>query len=183
MTPEEEKRAKAAADKRAYRLRKKQEDLARQAPKEEQARLFNEQFRNLSPEEIEARKRDERARMQDFRRIAEATPNPLSKEQQAQAIQQILDANPELEEAFRKAQGNATIRPFPPNVLYQDNHKENPQAILADAEERRRRVELIMSVYQKDAANTNALLWHLIENLILMRLELTDLIGGLYRGK
>ena len=175
---DEERRAKAAADKRAYRLRKKQEDLARQAPKEEQERLFNEQFRNLSPEEIEARKREDRARMQDFRRIAEATPNPLSKEQKEQAIQQILEAHPELEEAFRKAKGNSTIRPFPPGVLYQDNHKENAQAIVEAAEERRRRVELIMSMYKKDAANMNALLWHLIENLILLRLELTDMIGG-----
>lgn len=133
MTDEEQKRADAAAKKRAYRLRKKQEDLARQAPPEELTTMFNEQARNLSPE---------------------------------------------LEEAFRKAQGNSTIRPFPTGVLYQDNHKDNAQAIVEDAEERRRRVELIMSMYQRDAANTNALLWHLIENLILLRLELTDMIGG-----
>ena len=89
MTPEEEKRAKAAANKRAYLLRKKHEDLARQAPKEEQERLFNEQFRNLSPEEMQARIMEDQASMQDYRRIAQATPNPLSKEQQEQAIQQL----------------------------------------------------------------------------------------------
>lgn len=171
MTPDEERRAKAAENKRAYRLRKKQENLARQAPKEEQERLFYEQFRNLTPEELEAVKRDEQARMQDFSRIAQATPNPLSKEQQEQAVQQ-------LEEAFRKAQGNSEIRPFPPGVLYQD-HREQAQAVIADAEERQRRVELIMSQYQKDACNTNALLWHLLETFTLMRLELTDLIGSL----
>lgn len=177
MTPEEEKRAKAAAKKRAYRQRKR-EELARQAPPEELKTMFNEQFRNLTPEELEAIKRDEQARMQDFRRIAQATPNPLSKEQQEQAIQQILKAHPELEEQFRKAQGNSEIRPFPPGVLYQD-HREQAQAILADAEERQRRVQLIMSQYQKDACNTNALLWHLLETFTLMRLELTDLIGSL----
>lgn len=171
MTPDEERRAKAAENKRAYRLRKKQENLARQAPKEEQERLFYEQFRNLTPEEIEAIKRDEQARMQDFRRIAQATPNPLSKEQQEQAVQQI-------EEQFRKAKGNSEIRPFPSGVLYQDR-REQTQAIIADAEERQRRVELIMSQYQKDACNTNALLWHLLETFTLMRLELTDLIGSL----
>lgn len=116
--------------------------------------------------------------MQDFSRIAQATPNPLSKEQQEQAVQQILKAYPELEEQFRKAQGNSEIRPFPPGVLYQD-HREQAQAILADAEERQRRVQLIMSQYQKDACNTNALLWHLLETFTLMRLELTDLIGSL----
>ena len=185
---DEQRRADAAAKKRAYRQRKR-EELARQAPKEEQERLFNEQFRNLTPEEIEARKRDDQARMQDFRRIAQATPNPLSKEQQEQAIRAILDANPaiivtdksnlhELEEQFRKAKGNSEIRPFPPGVLYQDR-REQTQAIIADAEERHRRVELIMSNYQKDAANTNALLWHILETFTLMRLELIDLIGSL----
>lgn len=178
MTPDEERRAKAAENKRAYRLRKKQENLARQAPKEEQERLFNEQFRNLSPEEIQARQREDQARMQDFSRIAQATPNPLSKEQQEQAVQQILKAHPELEEQFRKAQGNSEIRPFPPGVLYQDR-REQAQAVIADAEERQRRVQLIMSQYQKDACNTNALLWHLLETFTLMRLELTDLIGSL----
>lgn len=133
MTPDEEKRAKAAANKRAYRLRKKQEDLARQAPNEQLTTMFNEQARNIAPE---------------------------------------------LEEQFRKAQGNSEIRPFPPGVLYQD-HREQAQAVIADAEERHRRVELIMSQYQKDACNTNALLWHLLETFTLMRLELTDLIGSL----
>ena len=50
MTPEEEKRAKAAANKRAYRLRKRQEDLARQAPTEQLKTMFNEQARNIAPE-------------------------------------------------------------------------------------------------------------------------------------
>jgi len=129
---EEQKRADAAAKKRAYRQRKR-EELARQAPPEELKTMFNEQARNVTPE---------------------------------------------LEEQFRKAQGNSEIRPFPPGVLYQD-HREQAQAVIADAEERSRRVQLIMSQYQKDACNTNALLWHLLETFTLMRLELTDLIGSL----
>lgn len=137
MTPEEEKRAKAAANKRAYRQRKR-EELAQQASPEELTTMFNEQARNIAPE---------------------------------------------LEEAFRNAEGISTIRPFPPGVLYQDNHKDNAQAIVEAAEERRRRVELIMSMYERDSANTNKLLWHLIENIILMRLELTDMIGDLRNGK
>ena len=129
---DEQRRADAAAKKRAYRQRKR-EELARQAPKEELKTMFNEQARNIAPE---------------------------------------------LEEQFRKAQGNPEIRPLPPGVLYQD-HREQAQAVIADAEERHRRVQLIMSQYQKDACNTNALLWHLLETFTLMRLELTDLIGSL----
>ena len=157
MTPEEEKRAKAAAKKRAYRLRKKQEDLARQAPKEEQERLFYEQFRNPTPEEIEAIKRDEQARMQDFRRIAQATPNPLSKEQKEQALQQILAEHPELEEQLRKAQGNSEIRPLHPLA--------DEPALLADT---------ILNSYSKDFCNTNALLKHILAHRIRIEITLQD---------
>ena len=72
---------------------------------------------------------------------------------------------------------------IPPGVLYQENHKDNAQAILAEAEERGRRLELIMSMYKKDAANANNLLWHILETLTLLRLEIVDLIGGLSNGK
>lgn len=153
MTPEEERRAKAAENKRAYRLRKKQENLARQAPKEEQERLFNEQFRNLSPEEIQARQREDQARMQDFSRIAQATPNPLSKEQQEQAVQQI-------EEQFRKAQGNSEIRPHGPTHPLVDE-----PALLADT---------ILNGYAKDFCNTNALLKHILAHLIRIEITLQD---------
>lgn len=157
MTPEEEKRAKAAANKRAYRLRKKQEDLARQAPKEQQERLFNQQFRNLSPEEIQARQREDQARMQDYRRIAQATPNPLSKEQQEQAIQQIINAHPDLVEAFRKAQENSEICPMHPLA--------GEPALLADT---------ILNSYSKDFCNTNALLKHILAHLIRVEITLQD---------
>lgn len=182
MTPDEERRAKAAENKRAYRLRKKQENLARQAPKEEQERLFNEQSRNLSPEEIQARIRDDQARMQDFSRIAQATPNPLSKEQQEQAVRSIVEANPliftdkdnlhELERQFQ----DASMREPQPII---PSPREKAEALMSEIEDRHKRVELIMSQYQKDACNTNALLWHLLETFTLMRLELTDLIGSL----
>lgn len=153
---EEQRRADAAAKKRAYRQRKR-EELARQAPKEEQERLFYEQFRNLTPEELEAVKRDEQARMQDFRRIAQATPNPLSKEQQEQAVQQILKAHPELEEQFRKAQGNSEIRPLHPLA--------DEPALLADS---------ILNGYSKDFCNTNALLKHILAHLIRIEITLQD---------
>lgn len=166
---DEQRRADAAAKKRAYRQRKR-EELARQAPKEEQERLFNEQFRNLTPEEIEARKREDQARMQDFRRIAQATPNPLSKEQQEQAVRALLEANPaiivtdksnlhELEEQFRKAKGNSEIRPFPTHPLADE------PALLADT---------ILNSYSKDFCNTNALLKHILAHLIRIEITLQD---------
>lgn len=178
---DEQRRADAAAKKRAYRQRKR-EELARQTPKEEQERLFNEQFRNLTPEEIQARKREDQARMQDFRRIAQATPNPLSKEQQEQAVRSIVEANPliftdkdnlhELERQFQ----DASMREPQPII---PSPREKAEALMSEIEDRHKRVELIMSQYQKDAANTNALLWHILETFTLMRLELIDLIGSM----
>lgn len=146
---DEQRRADAAAKKRAYRQRKR-EELARQAPPEELKTMFNEQSRNLTPEEIQARQREEQARMQDFRRIAQATPNPLSKEQQEQAVQQI-------EEAFRKAEGNSEIRPTHPLA--------DEPALLADA---------ILNSYSKDFCNTNALLKHILAHLIRIEITLQD---------
>ena len=182
MTPDEQKRADAAAKKRAYRLRKK-EELARQAPPEELTTMFNEQYRNLSPEEVQARIREDQARMQDFRRIAQATPNPLSKEQQIQAVQQILDAHPELEEQWKNAEGSihpipgSDGRAIPPGMPYQD-HCEQAQAIVSDAEERHRRVELIMSNHNRIRSNPSELMWEILKLLNLMRMEMVDLLGG-----
>lgn len=135
---DEEKRAKAAANKRAYRQRKKQEELAHQAPKEELTALFNAQARNIAPE---------------------------------------------LEKQWISAKGDSQIRPFPPGVLYQDNHKDELADMLAASEERGRRTALIMSMYERDAASTNKLLWHILETLTRMRLEIVDLVGGLRNGK
>ena len=103
-------------------------------------------------------------------------------EQREQMASQIAQANgiiitekeniPDLEKQFKDA---AMREPQP--IL--PTPRDRAKAILAEAEERHRRVELIMSQYQKDACNTNALLWHLLETFTLMRLELTDLIGSL----
>ena len=112
MTPDEERRAKAAENKRAYRLRKKQENLARQAPKEELKTMFNEQARNIAPE---------------------------------------------LEEQFRKAQGNPEIRPTHPLA--------DEPALLADT---------ILNSYAKDFCNTNALLTHILAHLIRIEITLQD---------
>lgn len=233
MTPDEEQRRIAAERKRAYRLRKKNEELARQAPKEEQERLFNEQCRNLSPEEIQARIRDDQARMQDSRRIGQATFKPLSKEQQVQAVQQILDSHPELEEQWRNAKADSRIYPMPdtdgraispiyplpdsdgralpPNMPYQgkkgyhdivhealvesvesatpnfrkppesvsyDDHREQAQAVISEAEERSRRLDLIMANHNRIRSNPSELMWEILKLLNLMRMEMVDLLGG-----
>lgn len=103
-------------------------------------------------------------------------------EQREQMASQIAQANgiiitekdniTDLEKQFKDA---AMREPQP--IL--PTPRDRAKAILAEAEERQSRVELIMSQYQKDACNTNALLWHLLETFTLMRLELTDLIGSL----
>lgn len=216
MTPDEQKRADAAAKKRAYRQRKR-EELARQANPEELTTMFNEQYRNLTPEEIQARIRDDQARMQDSRRIAQATPNPLSKEQQVQAVQQILDSHPELEEQWRNAKSDSRIYPMPdtdgralppdnqgkkgyhdivhealvesvesatpnfrkpPESVSYDDHKDIAQAVISEAEERSRRLDLIMANHNRIRSNPSELMWEILKLLNLMRMELTDLIGN-----
>ena len=105
-----------------------------------------------------------------------------TEEQREKMASQIAQANgivitekdniQDLERRFQEASRRAPSRIIPTS-------REQAQAVIADAEERSRRVQLIMSQYQKDACNQNALLWHLLETLTLMRLELTDLIGSL----
>ena len=101
-----------------------------------------------------ARKREAYAR----RKAAQAVSNSLPKQSQQEP------ANP------------ASI---PPGVLYQGSHKDELSDILAASEERGRRTKLIMSMYERDASNMNKLLWHILETLTLMRLELTDMVGGI----
>jgi hypothetical protein len=131
----------------------------------------------MTPEERRAkdaaRKREAYAR----RKKAQATPNPLSKEQQEQAIKQILDANPELEEQFRKAEGNSEIRPFPPGVLYQDS-REKAEAILADSTARAEYVNMLFAKFER-CTNIPQLLQAILREQITLRVTLTDLIGGL----
>lgn len=127
MTDEEQRRI-AAERKRAYRQRKRSEELARQAPPEELTTMFNAQAHNIAPE---------------------------------------------LEEQWRNAESDSHLCPMP-----EQDHREQAQAIISEAEERHRRVELIMANYEKDAAHGNALLWHILETLTLMRIEMVDLLGG-----
>jgi hypothetical protein len=123
-----------------------------------------------------ARKREAYAR----RKKAQATPNPLSKEQQEQAIKQILDANPELEEQFRKAEGNSEICPFPPGVLYQDS-REKAEAILADSTARFEYVNHLFSKYEKNT-NIPQLLQGIIREQIETRVVLIDLLAEILKG-
>lgn len=110
MTPEEQRRI-AAERKRNYRLRKKNEELARQAPKEVQERLFNEQAHNIAPE-------------------------------------------------------------------LEEDHREQAGAVLSEAEERSRRLDLIMANHNRIRSNPSELMWEILKLLNLMRMELTDLIGN-----
>lgn len=56
---------------------------------------------------------------------------------------------------------------------------DRAQAAYSEIEERSRRVELTMSSYKHDAANANAILWHILHTLTEIRVEFTDLIGSL----
>lgn len=186
MSTPEEKRAEAAQKKREYRQRKKQEELARQAPnsvleeianeqgrqapQSEIADLFNRQGRNLSNEELQ--ERDRRAEMQEQRRLIALKFNQaFTPEQQKTAIAAILANNPELEKIWNSASKNSKIVPY---------HRDEQLSKLADQEERLKRTELAVEPFKKYASNpTNILLLEILRTLTLTRLELTDLIGGL----
>ena len=103
-------------------------------------------------------------------------------EQREQMASQIAQANGiiitekdnihDLERQFK----DASMREPQPII---PTPRDRAEAILQEAEERNRRVELIMSQYQKDACNTNALLWHILRTLTEIRVEQVDLLGNL----
>ena len=107
------------------------------------------------------------------------TPTAEQREQMASQIAQangiIITEKDNIRDLEQKFKDASMREPQP--IL--PTPRDRVKAILAEAEERHRRVELIMSQYQKDACNTNALLWHLLETFTLTRLELTDIIGSL----
>lgn len=150
MTDEEQKRADAAAKKREYRLRKKQEEHHAQLTLGEKC-LLDRQLQTPTAEQRE---------------------NMALQIAQANGI--IITEKDNIQDLEKKFKDASMREPQP--IL--PTPRGRAKAILQEAEERSRRVELIMSMYRKDAANTNALLWHLLETLTLMRLELTDMIGG-----
>lgn len=125
---DEEQRRIAAERKRAYRQRKRSEELARQANPEELTTMFNLQAHNIAPE---------------------------------------------LEEAWKNAKSDPYLYPMP-----EQDHREQAQAIVSDAEERHSRVELIMANHNRIRSNPSELMWEILKLLNLMRIEMVDLLGG-----
>lgn len=115
------------------------------------------------------RKKLYRQRKRSEELARQAPPEELTTMFNAQA----RNITPELEEAWKNAESDSNLYPMP-----EQDHREQAQAVTSEAEERHRRVELIMANYKKEAANGNALLWHILETLTLMRLEMVDLLGG-----
>lgn len=178
MTPDEEKRRIAAERKRAYRQRKRSEELARQANPEELSTMFNLQAHNIAPE-LEEKWRNAESDSRIYP-MPDSDGKALPPNMPYQGKKGYHDI---VHEALVQAVDSATpnFRKPPESVSF-DDHREQAQAIVSDAEERHRRVELIMANYKKEAANGNALLWHILETLTLMRLEMVDLLGGLKCG-
>ena len=115
----------------------------------------------------EAKKKAEAERKKLYRQRKKAELEELARQAPDKERERLFNAQarniaPELEEAFRNAKGSPEIRPMHPLA--------DEPALLADS---------ILNSYTKDFCNTNALLKHILENIILMRLELTDLIGGI----
>ena len=168
---DEEKRRIAAERKRNYRLRKKNEELARQAPKEEQERLFNAQAHNIAPE------------LEEAWRNAEADshlyPMPDSDGRALPPDNQGKNYHDIVHEALVEAVESATpnFRKPPESVNY-DDHREQAQAVVSEAEERSRRLDLIMANHNRIRSNPSELMWEILKLLNLMRMEMVDLLGG-----
>jgi hypothetical protein len=102
------------------------------------------------------------------------------KRKKAQADLSNSLPNPELEEQFRKAEGNSEIRPFPPGVLYQDS-REKAEAVLADSAARAEYVNMLFAKYAK-STNLPQLLQGLIREQIETRVVLIDLLAEILKG-
>ena len=123
MTPEEEKRAKAAANKRAYRLRKKQEAELSKSPTH-----------------------------------YEGTPTP------------------EAEEAWKRVQVGKPISAE--DIVHYVDSREKAEAVMAESVARLEAVNILFAKYSR-STNLPELLQGIIRELIILRVTLTDLIGGL----
>ena len=123
--------------------------------------MTEDERKRIAAERKAAYRKRKKAELEE---LARQTPD---KERERLFNAQARNIAPELETAFSKAD---------------DSHKDELADMLAAAEERGRRTKLIMSMYERDAASPNKLLWHILETLTRMRLELTDLIGGLRNG-
>lgn len=169
MTPEEQRRI-AAERKRAYRQRKKQEELARQANPEELTTMFNAQAHNIAPElEEQWRNAESDSRIYP---MPDSDGKALSPDNQGKNYHDIV--HEALVEAVESATPN--FRKPPESVNY-DDHREQAQAVVSEAEERSRRLDLIMANHNRIRSNPSELMWEILKLLNLMRMEMVDLLG------
>ena len=122
---------------------------------------------------------DEERKAKDAARKREA----YARRKKAQAELSNKLPTPQEELALRIAKANGIDVPtpnqatFPPGVLYQD-HKEHARAVQAEAVARLEAVNILFAKYSR-STNLPELLQGIIRELIILRVTLTDLIGGL----
>ena len=174
MTPDEQRRI-AAERKRAYRQRKR-EELARQANPEELTTMFNLQAHNIAPElEEKWRNAESDSRIypmpdSDGRALPPGMPYQEKKGYHDivhEALAQAVDSANEKtrDTALRIAEK-------------EQDHREQAQAVISEAEERSRRLDLIMANHNRIRSNPSELMWEILKLLNLMRMEMVDLLGG-----
>lgn len=175
MTPDEQKRADAAAKKRAYRQRKR-EELARQAPPEELTTMFNLQAHNIAPElEEKWRNAESDSRIypmpdSDGRALPPGMPYQEKKGYHDIVHEALVEAVDSADEQTRDTALRIAEK--------EQDYRERAQAVISEAEERSRRLDLIMANHNRIRSNPSELMWEILKLLNLMRMELTDLIGN-----
>ena len=171
---DEEQRRIAAERKRAYRQRKRSEELARQANPEELSTMFNLQAHNIAPElEEQWRNAESDSRIypmpdSDGKALPPNMPYQGKKGYHDIVHEALVESVESATPNFRK----------PPESVSFDDHREQAGAVLSEAEERHRRVELIMSNHNRIRSNPSELMWEILKLLNLMRIEMVDLLGG-----
>lgn len=175
MTPDEQKRADAAAKKRAYRQRKR-EELARQANPEELSTMFNAQAHNIAPELEEkwmnAESDSHLCPMPDSDGRALPPGMPYQGKKGYHDI--VHEALVESVESANEKTRETALR----IAEKEQDYRERAQAVTSEAEERYRRLDLIMANHNRIRSNPSELMWEILKLLNLMRMELTDLIGN-----
>lgn len=175
MTPDEQKRADAAAKKRAYRQRKR-EELARQANPEELTTMFNAQAHNIAPElEEQWRNAESDSRIypmpdSDGRALPPNMPYQGKKGYHDIVHEALVEAVDSANEKTRDTALRIAEK--------EQDYRERAQAVISEAEERSRRLDLIMANHNRIRSNPSELMWEILKLLNLMRMELTDLIGN-----
>lgn len=176
MTPDEQKRADAAAKKRAAYRQRKREELARQANPEELTTMFNAQAHNIAPElEEQWRNAESDSRIypmpdSDGRALPPNMPYQGKKGYHDIVHEALVEAVDSANEKTRDTALRIAEK--------EQDHREQAQAVISEAEERSRRLDLIMANHNRIRSNPSELMWEILKLLNLMRMELTDLIGN-----